>query len=531
MPALSWSQGLGFLAVLLLMSSLFHFPVILDQPIDGIHQWRQSDCWSMTLNYYHEDRSLLDPRMHYEGHGEEDGFAEFPLIYYLDAQLMKVFGSSIAIPRITNILILFAGLFSLFLALRRLFRSSFWGAWPPFLVFSSPILIYYGSSPMLNVVALSFLMIAFYFSFRFYEERSDRLLIGAAAFIALAGLMRTTMAIAAAPLYVLFLVELLGGRTYGPDGGAFFARKFKQGAILFGPVLLIGAWSAFAKAWNTAEGHEYFFLETNSVFRSASVAEFWEVATRLYHEYLQEAFTRPFLLLFAILFPVILIRPRSFSRIGVLAVATYGFFTLLYFLLWYRNLFQHDYYLFDTYPFALSMPIVLLHALSERTWVLRSRAAMIGASLLLLFGIYGGSVLQGKRYGIGGSLVNRNFILSESEKDFWEWFHHANRHHEALYDITPHLRDLGIERKDPVISLPDPTPNHTLSLMDQYGFTGLFDKGNKGKELIEMWMEQGAEYLIVNDPQYLEEHELDPYTEQLIGTHKEVRIYRLPEDP
>ncbi|MFB6257736.1 MAG: hypothetical protein ABEH38_03505 [Flavobacteriales bacterium] len=527
MPPLTWKYGLGFLAALLLMAVLFHYPVIVDHPPYGHHQWRQSDCWAITQNFYHEDRSLLEPRMNYMGHGEEDGFAEFPIIYYTDARLMELFGKSIAIPRATNILILLTGLFFLFLTIRRVLKSEFWGGFLPLLCFSSPLLIYYGGSPMLNVPALSFLFFAFYTAHRYYRTGLDRFLLGTAIFIALAGVMRATMVLGASALYILFLGELFSKKGLAPGDKRLFPDPIKQGGILLIPVLLVGGWVAYAKAWNSAEGHAYFLMGPSSFF-TMNWKDTWMVATRLYQEFLHETYTRPFLFLLLLLFTVFLVRWNSFSRTARVILVTYAGMSILYGLGWYRNLYQHDYYLIDTFPMALALIVVFIHFVKELAPAfLHSRMVRIPALLLLLMGIYNGSVLQGKRFNIGGSLVNQTFIVSNAEEEYWDWFHNAQKPVRSLYGITPYLRSLGIERTDPVISLPDPSPNHTLALMDQHGFTQLYRKGKEGKELLRMWMKQGAEYLVVNDPSYLKNHDLSSCIDRQIGSYQGVRIYRL----
>lgn len=529
MPSISLHKRLGLIAFLLLMGTLFHYPVTIEEPPYGIHQWRQGDCLSITQNFYHEDRSLFDPRINNIADGEEDGLAEFPLIYYLDAQLMKLFGQSIAISKGTNILLVLTGFYFLFLALRRVLKDAFIAALIPLLVFCSPILIYYTNTTMLNVPALGIFFISAYFFVRFYEKGTWDLLLYASVLLSLAGLMRATMSIAGAPFYVIFILELLFGGRFGKGGRKFFPRSLLNGFILSIPVLLIGGWYGYAKYFNTVEGNTYFLMEPRSYF-DVQADEVWLIATRLYHEHFQELFTQPvFIFLFIAFLNIVFFRRYFDKRLFTVTIA-YAVPSALYFVLWYKNLFQHDYYLFDLFPFCISILVTIAYSFRHRyPEVSSSRAFRFSAILVLILGIYNGFVLQGKRFDISGTLMKKSFLLSKGENDFWNWFHDTNRHVHRLDSLTPQLRALGIKRDDPVISVPDPTPNHTLSLMDQKGFTQLFSGDKEGKGMIEEWIDQGAEYMVVHDPRYLDQHELGPYTKDRIGKYKDIRIYRLPD--
>jgi hypothetical protein len=67
------------------------------------------------------------------------------------------------------------------------------------------------------------------------------------------------------------------------------------------------------------------------------------------------------------------------------------------------------------------------------------------------------------------------------------------------------MRDYGITRESRIISVPDPSPNITLSLLDQKGFTNLYDENMTGDDRIRFYVEKGAVYLVCNSKDWWEE--------------------------
>src|SRR5687767_1524100 len=58
----------------------------------SIHQWRQTDCLSITKNYYEEGMNFFSPRIHYQGVEGGKAVSECPILNYSVACLWKIFG-------------------------------------------------------------------------------------------------------------------------------------------------------------------------------------------------------------------------------------------------------------------------------------------------------------------------------------------------------------------------------------------------------------------------------------------------------
>ena len=74
-----WIFGL----LILVLSIIYNYPYFLFQPPQSLHQWRQCDCLSITMNFYQDDNAFLQPAVHNLGHdGTGKTVSECPIIYY-----------------------------------------------------------------------------------------------------------------------------------------------------------------------------------------------------------------------------------------------------------------------------------------------------------------------------------------------------------------------------------------------------------------------------------------------------------------
>ena len=62
------NKVLFWLGVVFLTLVIYDFDDLAFKGPYGMHQWRQCDAYSMTLNYAKEDRSLFQPTIHFQ-HG------------------------------------------------------------------------------------------------------------------------------------------------------------------------------------------------------------------------------------------------------------------------------------------------------------------------------------------------------------------------------------------------------------------------------------------------------------------------------
>ena len=120
-------------------------------------------------------------------------------------------------------------------------------------------------------------------------------------------------------------------------------------------------------------------------------------------------------------------------------------------------------------------------------------------------------VVQRSKYDLKDTFVKHSFLINEEDRKFYNYFHDDyKRRFEALETITPYLRELGKEREDMVISIPDGSPNISLYMMNQKGVSGYGAAHVKDAERIWYYVERGMDYLIINDPWILNKEYLKP---------------------
>jgi hypothetical protein len=79
-----------FLILLLLVSLLYGYTEIFYKSSNYHHLWRQSDCLSITMNYYKENLNFFTPAIHWVGDKGGKTISEFPIIYYTVTQRITI---------------------------------------------------------------------------------------------------------------------------------------------------------------------------------------------------------------------------------------------------------------------------------------------------------------------------------------------------------------------------------------------------------------------------------------------------------
>jgi len=161
--------------------------------------------------------------------------------------------------------------------------------------------------------------------------------------------------------------------------------------------------------------------------------------------------------------------------------------------------------------------------------IFNSKNIKIFVSVFLAFNIYYCTVNTRIKYDSKDKIVRYSVITSKKQVDLWDWIHwNYNRTFEAYETVSPYLRSIGIQRADRVISIPDPSFNISLCLMDQKGFTDFGYYDFEGDRRIKKFISMGAKYLIINDTIILKDRRyLKPYLKNKIGEYKNILIYDL----
>lgn len=482
----------------------------LDEPY-SIHEWRQRDALSQTLRYMEPGRGLLEPAMHFQHADGGRGAGEFTGVYYLNAHLWKAFGRPVPWTlRWTQAIALLFGLLALSRAVQRWSGSQRAGPWTAWAVLASPLIQFYGVNYLVNPSALMAVFVAWWMWAQSESGGQRRLMwaIGAAACLLVAGLLRPTMLLGGLPLVV---------RWWSRRNVGWASALLLGAAVVFGT----GAWVMWAKSYNAQHQSFYFLTTLRPLWDTPDWRAVWDSLTavrlqEVYHVHVRYAMGALLVVAWAMRRGRWSVDAWAFA-LTLLGVLGYG-------VLWYKNLDVHDYYLLE----------VLMLVPLAATWLVQiwpeGRARTVFVVVLALAGAYQAahSIARNQvKWGVTEGRLVEAFIPSWERKE-WKWYHADRRTRLApLAELPEKLRKWGVPDGAWVLSLPDQSPNISLTLMGRFGYTSLFENDKVAGERVAWAAAAGADYLVVNKPAILEAGDWGPWLRDEVGRMGEVVVFDL----
>lgn len=519
-----------FLMAIVLMGFLYGLHRILPMRPYSIHQWRQTDCLSIALNYTLEDLPFAQPEIHNTTYGEGKVVSEFPVIYYLIGHLWKLTGPKEFIFRVFNLLIVITGLFLLYRMTAGITGNRYVGLLTGLLLFASPLLVYYGANFLMNAPAFSLALAGGYFVWKYLSGDRPLHLVIATGIFTLAGLLKISSLLLFCAFSAVFLAAVFGifGLKKLP------VRKWLPIVLAIMVVLGINLmWYRYAVQYNTThKTRGFIFLQGLYPIwdiDKAAIHAHWQ---RLLHNLLPVYF-HPFFLYFILLaFAFNLMHFKSCNRILVLLNIATFIGVVLYMLFFYKAFDVHDYYLTDLLIFV---PVTFL-TFAERTVRTRKHVVLqwyvytAAVAFFLFLSYYTASKIR-LRYNLHQHLPGLYTLLPKQEIDVYNWYHwHYTTYYKAYESAEPWLRNQGIQRTDRIISIPDQSINITLYLMDQKGFTD-FGRRRNPPQSYGKWIEHcrdlGARYLIINDRELLKDTTVAPYCRYKLSEYNNLILFDL----
>ena len=479
------------------------------------HFWRQSDCYSLTLNYYQNGMHFFKPEIH-NLHADENqsgqAISECPILYYTVASLYHVFGPHYSVYRIVWILLFFGGIIFLHLTLFRLSKNIAFSYLLSSNFAISPLLIFYSSAFIPDIPALMFVLAAWYYLVRHIqrETESEKYLRISFILFLLAALTKSTALISFLALGGIFILEIIAVKfnTYHKK---IFPNRWRS--LLYFTIVLVvfSSWYFFALKYNEIHKSIYFSMRTWSILDYSEISNMskGEVFKTVKSNWIPHIFSNYFqyFLLIALLGIIVFIKRINKLLIIVLLFSIIGI--IAYFLLWFGAFIDHDYYFIVT----LIVPALILMSSAD----LFSKIRLKPLIKYSIFGILGFTLIL--------SVLHTIRKQNHRKHGFW------NRETELFNDmeeIKVYFPELEIHENDLIISIPDRTPNYTLSSLNQKGWTD-FNNLAYDTETLKKYIQYGAKYLFIFDYEYtLSQH---PYLKDFITTevaaYNDVRIFRI----
>jgi hypothetical protein len=503
-----------FLIVLLVMSYRFNYHKIINYRPQAIHSWRQADCASQALNYANRDFNFFKPQLHcLISDDYTTGYCaeEFPIFYYAVGVLYKIFGESEFIYRFLVILVYFIGLFYLFKTFNLFVSNKYLSIVLALFSFISPVIIFYTNNFLLNVPALAFTYIGWYFFMLFYKEKKNKHFYISIIYFALASLLKLSEAMSLFVLMGLLVFERIPFIKFKNNKELIFNKFFKFLVLLLIPFFVVILWYVYANYYNNIHKQLYYLFQFNPIWSMdlASIKLVWlSITERWYIQYYNPVMYKVFLgcVISAIIFY------KRVNKAFVTIFILYSIGSFCFAMLYFSNLKEHDYYTISFFIipfFLLLIPFQIIESFlknvkNDSIKIISYSVIICGMSLLLVQNI---------------NYSHKKII------DRYNWQYFPESTYRDLFYIKDYLKQLGIKPEDKFIAFPDASTCYTLYLIDQPGWTN-FLICNDPKAVNNM-IEKGAKYIITVGTEPFQHEGLKPFLTNQIGERGAVRIFNI----
>lgn len=466
----------------------------------GIHQWRQTDGASMALLFYEDEHPIHRPHIHNQLHGAGEAGGEMPLVYFAAGNLYHWTGVNDRIIRLIHFALVCTGLMVLLWSMGNYLDQKLWGVLAILLSVAAPTLIYYSANflPDAGGFGLALIGTAFLLSEYPSPHRSKRLL--AFLFFVLTGWVKISMLIP-------FLAWI--GSIYLL---AFFEKDKRKELIgwtvgsAIAAVLVI-AWYVYIAQYNAAFSSSYFATGIRPIW-DADAVHLQKVWDHFFKQWIVDVF--PLWMRWTALASllIILLRWRSIPKQWLLWVGLNTLGVVAYFLLFYVNLFEHDYYFIPIY-----FPILFIHLaagialdqwemLKRKTWLYWTAFALCAAVTY-------------------GSIVH---AVKRNKQTYYGWYRDLDTS-DGFFTIADYLDAQGIDHDAKFFVAQDFSSNQCLYFLRRKGWTQL--SGVYESDQLDPIIAKGAAYAVVPDTSFHAVTFLQYHIQDTIGYHEGIGVYRI----
>lgn len=499
-----WFSGLIFSLLFAGLCWLYNYNETFVQSPQSVHIWRQTNGLSITQMYYQHDLNFFQPEIQNQmGDGGTSGKSagEFPIIYYAVAKIWQVFGKSEWSFRLIQLLILFSGIFLLFRMLIPLTGNALRAGFISMLVFTSPMIIFYGPNFLPDAPALAFTFIAWFFFYQFYKKRKILSLWISAIFFFLAITLKITTVTSFIALGMWCLIETIFIKAEKRT----FNFRLKHYIPFIISILFIILWNYYVDYYNGLHKADFSFRGIWPIWEITKT-QFYRILDILDKIYFREFFAPPLQYVTILVWIFMLLKIRKIAPFFgfLLIIMPLGFAAIL--ALWFQVLEGHDYYLISQIQVLVIVWVIFFIYMKEkRIW----NHPFVYILFLVAFAF------------LANDGIRRHKARYEG------WMNEGYKTHmEALTEIGPKLKEWDIKPEDKVISIPDKSINASLYYMDRKGYTEFGSDFSK-EEIFRQRINQGAKYLVINDTTILCQPLIQKFTGNCIGIFRNIKVYRL----
>ncbi len=468
--------------------------------IPGYHYWRKTDTYAQIMNYYYNGLNFFDHSIYFNQMGSNaKALAEFPLFYYCIAIQKKLLGNHDIILKINWLVVLFLGQFSLFKIALHYTKNYILSLVAPFLLFLSPVFTIYCLEYLPDPIALSFSFIGLYFLLLYNIKSKRSLLILALLFISLSGLMKPFFLIP----YIAFVGVFIGRKIILKEN----ILKHWFYLIPFG---LIAGWF-FYVGWYNASVNSHYFLSDLRPFWAIENMPFEAIKKKITEKWMPQYFHPTYLsILTGILGFNLVWRIKKYKH-NVVYVLFSLLGTVMFIILFFNMLRDHDYYIF---PILFLIPLTAITLLKSFSDLNLSGYITSGIGLILIVFIFIDSDYSWN--------IRQNRLKSPNINSFHTF--------EDYIGLDQFLSKNSVNKNDLVIAYSDKSPSYALSLLNRKGWSG-YQTFYRRMHVNEL-MARGADYLIINknEPMMRDSVALEGVNMEYIADTNQIFIYKLVKE-
>jgi hypothetical protein len=487
---------LGLVLVLFFLN--FYQSTLFFRPT-SYHQWRQSDCLSITKNYYEEGMNFLTPKIHYQGVKDGKAVSEMPILNYSVAALWKVFGEHEFIYRLLEYFIFLTAVFILFNTILRFYRSELLAFFTAIILLTSPLLVYYSLNFIADVPAFSLGLICLCLFFNFYHSGKTRSFYLALLIGTLAVLIKASALMGLGFLLFFSLTDLFGLNRFLGTNKLFSKKSGPLVAIVLSIAIII-AWYRYAIYYNGNDPNNIFLLTTLPIWELQTV-EIFEKTKALFNNLFPVFLNKA---MFFLCFVLVLFVITKFKQLSVFLKYAFVFssvFFVAYILFFFQVFKEHDYYLTNLLIFPVVTLFCFCHLVMAGDYIPNNirflRAFVIVTFIFNAFhaaGFYRLRTIKDDKMSVWYPWISEEDI-NLADYLFWDYGNSI----EKLETFRTELRKHGINRNDHVLSIPDQSFDISLYFMDQKGYTISRDHLMHDTSIVERFLKKKIKYVVLSD--------------------------------
>lgn len=408
---------------------------------------RQTDCLAFVRTYYEHGMDFFEPRVLSLQSTDGKAIGEFPILYYVTAIFYKIVGEHEFILRLINIILVTTGFFFIYKLLLIIISDITFALSFTLLFFSSTILIYYTNNYLPDAGALGLTLMGWYFFYRFLTDKPNlKIYIISIFLFTLSALIKITYGLNLAAASLTMLIYLI------IEHKNIKIKKFAFHIILLiiSYALIIG-WYIFVIQYNRINDVGSFL--TNAVpiwsINELRVSIVWDYISNYWYTKFYYESTIHFLVIVLII-GLIFIK-RANQKILIIAIST-TIGSVIYFLLFYGQFSDHDYYFIAIIPMIIFTVINSFIAIRNKfPKIINNIITKVGIVILVILSLNYAREKVGERYdGRSDKFSNIGFQLNNADK---------------------YIDSLGIPSTAKFIVFNDYTPNGSLYFLNRSGWT------------------------------------------------------------